>query len=229
MQTTIRYEQALPLAGNSGFSRRISIDSSKIDKEHIQIRGELADNRADYQQDDKEIAVHGMVVRLTFNVNSRVITKSEMALPQMAFKGICVEQMPAKAEELEGTMTGKGFNQKVAEVFGTTRGCMHLMTLYRAIGVAMNQITSWNHSFRQLDSDLPVESVEAAMAVIHGSVMNSCHVWQEGSGGVTLDFAKGEYGPMLERCTPKLLGRWKQHREESNEENNKESEVAGKD
>ena len=211
MQTSIRYENALPLEGKSGFSRRVFIDSSKIDEEHIQIRGELADNRADYQDADHEIAVHGMVVRLTFNVATRVITKSEMALPQMAFKGICFEQMPAKAEELEGTMTGKGFNQKVAEVFGTTRGCMHLMTLYRAIGVAMNQISSWNHAFPQLDATLPVDHVEHAMNVIQSNVLNSCHVWQEETGGVSRDFAKGEYGPMLERCTPKLLGRWKQH------------------
>lgn len=214
MQSMIRYTDALPLAGDSGFSRRIFIDSCKLDADHIQVRGELVDNRADYQDTAQEIPVHGMVVRLSFNVNTRIIIKSEMLLPQMAFKDICFEQMPAKAEELEGSLTGKAFSQKVAEVFGTTRGCMHLMTLYRAIGVAMNQISSWNHSFQFLDADLPVENVENAMSVIHASVINSCHAWQAETGGVSRDFAKGEYGPMLERCTPKLLGRWKQYQEE---------------
>jgi len=214
MQSQIRYPDVLPLGGESGFSRRIFIDSCKIDDEHIQVRGELVDNRADYQNDEQEIPVHGMVVRLTFNANTRVITRSEMALPQMAFKDICAEQMPAKAEELEGTSTGKAFSQKVAEVFGTTRGCMHLMTLYRAIGVAMNQIASWNHSFRFLDAELQPENIENAMSVIHASVINSCHAWQEETGGVSMDFAKGDYGPMLERCTPKLLGRWKQYQSE---------------
>lgn len=218
MQSNIRYADVLPLAGESGFSRRILIDSCKLDAEFIQVRGELVDNRADYQHNDQEIAVHGMVVRLTINANTRVITKSEMALPQMAFKGICAEQMPAKAEELEGTTTGKAFSQKVAEVFGTTRGCMHLMTLYRAIGVAMNQINSWNHAFRILDADCPAGSVGNAMSVIHASVLNSCHAWQAETGGVSKDFAVKEYGPMLERCTPKLLGRWKQLQQEQQEQ-----------
>jgi len=211
MQSQIRYPSSLPLAGESGFSRRIFIDSCKIDAEHIQVRGELVDNRADYQNDNEEIAVHGMVIRLTINANTRKITKSEMALPQMAFKGICAEQMPAKAEELEGTSTGKAFSQKVAEVFGTTRGCMHLMTLYRAVGVAMNQINSWNHSFRILDEACPPENVGNAMSVIHANVLNSCHAWQENTGGVSKDFAREEFGPMLERCTPRLLGKWQQY------------------
>ena len=138
-----------------------------------------------------------------------------MSLPQMAFEGVCKEQMPATAEELEGTLTGKGFNQKVAEVFGTTRGCMHLMTLYRAIGVAMNQISSWNHSFKFLDADCAPENVPHVMKIIHGTVINSCHVWDEENGAVSIDFANDEYGPMLARCTPRLLGRWKQYKEDS--------------
>jgi hypothetical protein len=216
MQSTIRYQDALPLQGESGFSRRIFIDSCKLDDEHLQIRGELVDNRADFEQIEKEIAVHGMVVRLTLNANTRKIVKSEMALPQMAFPGICMEQMPAKAEELEDTQIGKAYTQKVAEVFGATRGCMHLMTLYRAIGVAMNQVTCWNHSFPFLDSDCPAESVGNAMSAIEASVLNSCHAWQQDTGGVCRDFATETYEPMLERCAPNLLGRWKQYMEEQN-------------
>lgn len=214
MQASTPYTDVLALQGQSGFSRCIFIDSCKIDDEHIQVRGELVDTRADYQQADKDVPVHGMVVRMTFNANTRIIVKSEMALPQMAFKGICAEQMPAKAEELEGTQTGKPYSQKVAEVFGATRGCMHVMTLYRAIGVAMNQISCWNHSFRLLDENCPPESVGNAMSVIHASVLDSCHAWQADTGGVSKDFAAGEYGPMLERCTPKLLGRWQQYQKE---------------
>ncbi len=215
MQSVIRYSDALPLQGESGFSRRIFVDSCRLDEEHLQVRGELVDNRADYQDMDKEIAVHGMVVRLTINMNSRKITRSEMVLPQMAFAGICSEQMPAKAEELEGTPIGKAFTQKVAEVFGATRGCMHLMTLYRAIGVAMNQVTCWNHSFPFLDEQCQPENVPTAMAVIESSIINSCHAWQEKDGGVCQDFENGVYGPMLERCTPKLLGRWQQYKDEN--------------
>lgn len=214
MQSVIRYQDALPLQGESGFSRRIFIDSCRLDEELLQVRGELVDNRADYQHSEQEIAVHGMVVRLTINANTRVIVRSEMALPQMAFEGICAEKMPAKAEELEGTPIGKAYTQKVAEVFGATRGCMHLMTLYRALGVAMNQVTCWNHSFPFLDENCSPENVPSAMSVIEASVLNSCHAWQEGTGGVCQDFENGVYGPMLERCTPKLLGKWKQYKDE---------------
>lgn len=215
MQSVIRYPEALPLQGESGYSRRIFIDSCRLDAEHLQVRGELVDNRADYQQNEKEVAVHGMVVRLTINANTRKIVRSEMALPQMAFEGICAEQMPAKAEELEGTSIGKAYTQKVAEVFGATRGCMHLMTLYRALGVAMNQVTCWNHSFPYLDEHCEPGNVPTAMAVIEASVINSCHAWQKDNGGVCKDFERGAYGPMLERCAPKLLGRWQQYKDEN--------------
>ncbi len=208
------YQNDLPLEGESGFNRQILIDSCKLDDEHIQIRGELVDRRADYQDSEHDIAVHGMVVRLSFNVNTREVIRSEMALPQMAFVGICSEQMPAKAEELIGALTGSGFNQRVAEVFGNTRGCMHLMTLYRAIGVAMNQISCWNHTFKLLDEECPPERVKTAMSVIQASVENSCHAWKSEDGGVIQDFAQDEYGPMLHRCTPRLLGRWKQYKDE---------------
>jgi Protein of unknown function (DUF2889) len=214
MQSQIRYPSVLPLAGESGFSRRIFIDSCKIDAEHIQVRGELVDNRADYQNNDEEIAVHGMVVRLTYNVNTGIITRSEMALPQMAFEDICAQEMPAKAEELEGSKVGSDFNQKVAEIFGATRGCMHLMTLYRAIGMALNQASSWNHTFRGLDENCQPQNVVNVMTVIHSNIVDTCHAWQSESGGVSRDFAANRYGPMLERCTPKLFGRWQQYEQD---------------
>ncbi len=218
MQAQRRYSGHLALEGESGFSRRIFIDSCKLDNGLIQIRGELVDSRADYQQADKEIDVHGMVVRLSFDANTREIVQSEMALPQMAFAGICAEQIPARAEELIGTKTGKPYNQKVAEVFGATRGCMHLMTLYRAIGVAMNQVGSWNHSFRGLDENCPAANVPNAMSVIQSSIVDSCHAWAAQGGGVIRDFEAQQFAPMLERCTPKLLGRWQQYQENTAQE-----------
>ena len=213
MQAQRRYLNELPLENESGFSRRIFIDSCKLHNGMIQLRGELVDSRADYQVVNTEIDVHGMVVRMSFDPNTREILSSEMSLPQMAFQGICAEQMPAKAEELVGVKTGKPYNQKVAEIFGATRGCMHLMTLYRAIGVAMNQINSWNHTFKGLDADCPPENVRNVMPLIQAGVVDSCHAWAAEAGGVTLDFEEERFGPMLERCTPKLLGRWKQYQE----------------
>lgn len=210
------YQNALPLEAESGFHRRIFIDSCKPDAEHIQIRGELVDKRSDYDDSHQEIDVHGMVVRLRYNVNTRLVIRSEMALPQMAFKDICAQEMPAKAEELEGCKVGSEFNQRVAEVFGASRGCMHLMTLYRAIGMAMNQASSWNHTFRGLDENCPPESVPHAMNLIHANIADTCHAWKSVSGGVSRDFAANNYGPMLERCTPKLLGRWQQFEQDNN-------------
>jgi len=215
MQVKERYHDHLPLEGESGYSRRIYIDSAKIDDEHIQIRGELLDQRADYQDVEESIPVHGMVVRLTFNINTRNVTRSEMALPQMAFKGLCKEQMPSKAEELIGISVDVGFNQKIAETFGSTRGCMHLMALYRAIGLSMTQVNSWNYYFPMMDETADPENLKGMMDIAHSMVVDSCHVWQADIGGATKDFAKEEYGPMLERCTPQLLGRWKQYKEGS--------------
>lgn len=215
MQSQIRYADHLPLEEESGYSRRIYIDSCKLDEAHLQVRGELVDNRADYEDVDQEIAVHGMVVRLTINAATKEITRSEIALPQMAFNGICVAEMPAKAEDLVGVNVGKGFSQKISALFGATNGCMHLMTLLKAMAISMNQVNVWNHSFRILDAECPPESVGNAMTMIQAGVADSCHAWKAETGGVSRDFKVGNYGPMLDRCSPRLFQRWKLYKDES--------------
>ena len=211
----------LPLQNDSGFSRDISIDSCAIDDEHYQVRGQLTDTRRDFENPDKLIVVHCIVVRLSISRKTNRITKAEFGLPKMAFNDMC-EHLPNGPELLEGADITKGLSFKLRELYGGKRSCFHLSSLLQAMVPALTQTRSWNFEFKAMDAGLPPDKVPFAMERMQRSVKNSCHAWDEKQGGITRDFANGDYEPMLGRTAPRLLGRWKQARtsQESDEENN---------
>lgn len=202
-------KHTLPLQCSKGFSRDISIDSCALDEHHFQVRGQLTDTRTDYEEPGKVIVVHCLVARLTVNTKTNCITQAEFGLTKMAFKGMC-EKLPNGAELLQGVDITKGFSFKLRELYGGRRSCFHLSSLLQAMVPALMQCRSWNFEFKQMDEALPTERVPGAMDAMLRSVKNSCHAWDEKHGGITQDFAAGNYTPMLGRMAPRLLGRWQQ-------------------
>ena len=199
----------LPLEDTSGFSRDIRIDSCAVDGEHYQIRGQLTDTRRDYENPDKLIVVHCIVVRVTISAKTNLVTKAEFGLPKMAFEGTC-EHLPNGPELMVGLDITRGFSLKLRQLYGGRRSCFHLSSLLQAMVPALTQTRSWNIDFKAMDEKLPAEKVPLAMDVMRQSVKNSCHAWDENNGGITRDFDDGNYEPMLERTAPRLLGRWQQ-------------------
>lgn len=201
----------LPLKGEgmSGFDRSISISSTRLDKDQIQVRGELIDTRQDYEDPEKTILVHNIVARINFKISDNTITAAEFGLPKMAFEGIC-EHLPTSAEELIGLDIFKGLSFKMRALYGGPRSCFHLSSLLQAMLPAFTQARAWNNDFKELDEKLPPNLVPKAMDRMLKSVKNSCHAWAETTGGINKDFAVQKYDPMLERISPRLLGRWKQ-------------------
>ena len=202
-------QHTLPLEQDSGFSREITIESCALDGEHYQVRGQLTDIRRDYENPDQFIIVHCIVARLSINVKTNCITKAEFGLPKMAFQEMC-EKLPKGPEHLEGVDITRGLSFKLKELYGGKRSCFHLSSLLQAMVPALTQTRSWNFDFKTMDASLPPEKVPGAMDAMLANVKNSCHAWDQTSGGITRDFAQGNYEPMLERTSPRLLGRWKQ-------------------
>lgn len=199
----------LPLDKPEGFDRKIQITSCLLDTEHLQIRGQLTDTRQNFEDAEEPIPVHDIVVRLTVRLADNIITKAEFGLPLMAFENMC-EKLPYGPEKLEGISMFKGFSAKVREYYGGKKSCFHLASLLQAMAPAMSQCRSWNSDFKFADERLPGDQVEVLMDGMLASAKNSCHAWEEENGGITVDFKHKAYERMLNRATPRLLGRWKQ-------------------
>ena len=199
----------LPLDNDSGFNRSISISSTRINANLIQVRGELIDTRQDFEDPKKTILVHNIVARITFQLSDNIITAAEFGLPKMAFEGMC-EKLPTSADELVGLNIFKGLSFKIRALYSGPRSCFHLSSLLQAMLPACSQARCWNNDFKEMDEKLPANLVPQAMDTMYKSVKNSCHAWSAKGGGITKDFDAGNYGPMLERTSPRLLGRWKQ-------------------
>ncbi len=209
----INPNEVLPLTEDQGFSRDISITSCRLNESHIQVRGQLTDTRRDFEDHQKQIVVHCLVVRMTVNLESNTITKAEFGLPKMAFSNLC-EHLPAGPEHLEGLNIFKGLSFKIRELYSGKRSCFHLSSLLLAMVPALTQCRSWNADFKDMDEKLPASAVPKAMHIMQKNVKNSCHAWEETSGKICSDFRNGHYERMLERMAPRLLGRWQQHETE---------------
>jgi len=202
----------LPLDNDSGFDRSIKISSTRIDTEFIQVRGELLDTRQDFENEEESILVHNIVAKITFRASDNIITAAEFGLPRMAFEGVC-EHLPVSAEELIGLNVFKGLSFKLRALYSGPRSCFHLSSLLQAMIPSFAQCRSWNNEFRDMDQLLPANGVPLAMDALQKASNNSCHAWAKNTGAITKDFSADNYGPMLERMAPRLLGRWKQDEE----------------
>lgn len=206
-------KDVLPLQESNGFTRDISIDSCALDSDHFQVRGQLTDTRSDYEDPCKDIVVHCIVARISVRIADNTISNAEFGLPKMAFKGMC-EKLPTGAEALIGVDITKGFSFKLRELYSGKRSCFHLSSLLQAMVPALMQCRSWNFDFKAMDETLPADKVPLAMQTMLRNVKNSCHAWEENEGGISKDFANGNYDPMLGRMAPRLLGRWQQSQQE---------------
>jgi len=206
-------KEILPLSHPAACSRDIKLESSMLDDEHVQVRGQLTDTRVDFEDAAIEHVVHCIVINLTINLSARVITAAEFGLPKMAIADMC-EKLPRSADALVGMSLGRGLSSRLKELYGGVCSCFHLSSLLQAMVPYLPQVYAWSKSFRFLDEDLPPEAVPMAMDKIGQTSLNSCHAWATDNGGIIVDFNNNNYAPMLQRIAPRLRQRWeKQERE----------------
>jgi len=214
MYPPTRHPDLLPLARDLGYSRHVRIGSCRLDEAHVQIRGELVDDRADFQVPQRTVSVHALVVRITVRLADRVITEAEAAYPKLAFAGVC-DQPPTGPEALLGLVVDQGLTRAIKERFSGVCSCYHLSSLLQAMVPALTQCFVWNDTFPKLDAEGTRESVPNAMADMARSIRNTCHAWKDG-GFIQTEIAEGRPEPVLQRVAPGLLRRLQQ--EESPEE-----------
>ena len=188
------FEDVLPLENPAASKRDIQIQTSLIDDVHAQIRGQITDTRVDFQDPNQEHVVHCMVLSLVVDINQRVITDAQFALPKMAVKNLC-EHLPRDASDLIGLPVGSGFSVKIKELYEGVGSCFHLYTLLQSIVPYLPQVYSWNKNFRNFDEELPVEAVPIAMNTMERYARNTCHAWSAKDGALIETLKRITTGP----------------------------------
>lgn len=209
MQSFPNYQTVLPLANEtSGYSRHVTVTSCRLNDTQLQVRGELVDSRADYYEPATEVPVHGIVVRLTIDIDGLVISAADIELPKLAFDQVC-RRVPHSGVAMVGLSIKKNFLQKVEEIYGGDRSCFHIYSLLSAMAPTFMQVRHWNDSFPAMDRHMAPEAVPAAMLIMRNSVKDSCFAWRS-DGEVVGDIDQEKYDPLLKRISPNLLARWKE-------------------
>jgi len=204
----------LPLTNPSASQRNIKVETGPLDNQHGQIRAVLTDTRVDFENSELEHVVHCMVINLTVHLEKRIITAAEFATPRMAVDNVC-DKLPRAADDLVGMALGQGFSAKIKELYEGTNSCFHLYTLLQSIVPYLPQVYSWNKDFRYFDNGLPTKGIPIAMRTMAKYARNTCHAWAAKTGGINEDFKAENYGPILERISPRAAQRWNEYQKSS--------------
>jgi hypothetical protein len=97
-------------------------------------------------------------------------------------------------KKLEGMSIARGFNAKVRELFGSSRGCTHIGALLAAMAPVAIQ-TGWSMRVSSVgeidDSSKSPEDFQEQRVKQFASTINTCHIWDE-NGAMIAKVRTGE-------------------------------------
>jgi len=140
------------------------------DGEHLEVRGHLSDVRAPGPILGSAGQVHDMELCLKVDAQSLVIT-AVRATMRVHPHFECSDIEPA-FQQLVGVSVARGYNRRVQELLGRTKGCTHLEFLARALGTVVIQGKSVNGKSPK-GTGMPPGARDG------GWLTNTCHVWAE--------------------------------------------------
>jgi len=140
-----------------------------------------------------EVPLHEMWVRLTLD-DDYIVIDAEAASDHTPLE-ICRSITP-EYEKLKGLRVGPGWNRKVKELLGGTRGCTHLTELlgpmatvaFQTISVEKNRRRAKNPQEARLISDPEYMTRKPAF-------LDGCHAWASDGPAVKKEFPQFYTGP----------------------------------
>ena len=156
-------------------TRSIEIATYEGESDSIIVEGILRDERLMHAyQSTGEVyppgTVHHMIIRMEVRGPQLVIDDIEVEMPTIPHDE-CIETLDSLAP-LKGIAIFSGFNAKVKELVGRTKGCSHLMSLLKAMAPAAVQ-GAWSAMAREpIDPELHMSSAMERLK-------NTCRVWRE--------------------------------------------------
>jgi hypothetical protein len=151
--------------------------------ERFLLRGAIVDEKPAglyIENDPDPIWMHHMIVELEIVYPTFLIEKASVEFKNHPHLG-CTN-ITDHYKKLEGMSIARGFNAKVRELFGSSRGCTHIGALLAAMAPVAIQ-TGWSMRVSSVvdidDASKSPEDFQEQRIKQFASTINTCHIWDE--------------------------------------------------
>ena len=164
-------------------TRQYQVQAFRMSDERFLLRGAIVDEKPAglyIENDPDPIWMHHMIVELQIVYPTFLIEKASVEFknhPHLSCTNITDHY-----KKLEGMSIARGFNAKVRELFGSSRGCTHIGALLAAMAPVAIQ-TGWSMRVSSVvdtdDSSKSPEDFQEQRVKQFASTINTCHIWDE--------------------------------------------------
>ncbi|MEY3817796.1 MAG: hypothetical protein RIT00_521 [Actinomycetota bacterium] len=164
-------------------TRQYQVQAFRMSDERFLLRGAIVDEKPAglyIENDPDPIWMHHMIVELQIVYPTFLIEKATAKFENHPHLG-CTN-ITGHYKKLEGMSIARGFNAKVRELFGSSRGCTHIGALLAAMAPVAIQ-TGWSMRVSSVvdidDSSKSPEDFQEQRIKQFASTINTCHIWDE--------------------------------------------------
>ena len=164
-------------------TRQYQVHAFRMSDTKFLLRGVVVDEKPAglYIEDDPDpIWMHHMIVDLEIVYPTFLIEKASVEFKNHPHLG-CTN-ITDHYKKLEGMSIARGFNAKVRELFGSSRGCTHIGALLAAMAPVAIQ-TGWSMRVSSVvdidDASKSPEDFQEQRLKQFASTINTCHIWDE--------------------------------------------------
>ena len=176
-------------------TRQYQVQAFRMSDERFLLRGAIVDEKPAglyIENDPDPIWMHHMIVELQIVYPTFLIEKAGVEFKNHPHLG-CTN-ITDHYQKLEGMSIARGFNAKVRELFGSSRGCTHIGALLAAMAPVAIQ-TGWSMRVSSAgeidDSSKSPEDFQEQRIKQFASTINTCHIWDE-NGAMIAKVRAGE-------------------------------------
>ena len=164
-------------------TRQYQVQAFRMSDERFLLRGAIVDEKPAglyIENDPDPIWMHHMIVELEIVYPTFLIEKASVEFKNHPHLG-CTN-ITDHYKKLEGMSIARGFNAKVRELFGSSRGCTHIGALLAAMAPVAIQ-TGWSMRVSSVvdidDASKSPEDFQEQRIKQFASTVNTCHIWDE--------------------------------------------------
>ena len=164
-------------------TRQYLVQAFRMSDERFLVRGAIVDEKPAglyIENDPDPIWMHHMIVELQIVYPKFLIEKATAKFENHPHLG-CTN-ITDHYKKLEGMSIARGFNAKVRELFGSSRGCTHIGALLAAMAPVAIQ-TGWSMRVSSVvdinDASKSPEDFQEQRIKQFASTINTCHIWDE--------------------------------------------------
>ena len=164
-------------------TRQYQVHAFRMSDAKFLLRGVVVDEKPAglyIENDPDPIWMHHMIVDLEIVYPTFLIEKASVEFKNHPHLG-CTN-ITDHYKKLEGMSIARGFNAKVRELFGSSRGCTHIGALLAAMAPVAIQ-TGWSMRVSSVsdidDTSKSPEDFQEQRIKQFASTINTCHIWDE--------------------------------------------------